>query len=226
MKTTGPTWWGLLEHRRAMAFLGGGVLRLTDTTLLVVELVAGVSILGTPGPLNPILYTCGTIAACVGLLGFYPPLADRAPWTARVSGAIVTIAGTTLSLLLVWFIAVNLLNQPDPPFAALILSIIGVAFGFVLFGVGGVGTGVPSRTVGVLLLAVVATLVGWIALGVVVYRGAPPAWTSPAVGAVLSVLLIVIGPSCDPFRSRRAGGPQRRTHLSGEARIGEDIVSK
>lgn len=193
MATRGRLPWASLETWSTTAFLVGGLLWLLDTTLLGIELFAGVSILGTPGPLNPILYLTGTVAACVGLLGFYPELANHAPRTARVASGIVAIAGATISVSLFWFVSVTILNQPDPPFALLVLSILGVALGFVLFGVAGVRTGVPSRTVGSLLLAVVAAIVGWIALGLVVYGGSPPAWTSPAVGAVMSLLLLVIG---------------------------------
>lgn len=193
MRRDSRSLWASLETGRSTAFLVGGLMWVLDTTLLGIELFAGVSILGTPGPLNPMLYISGTVAACVGLLGFYPELADRMPRTARASGAVVAGAGGLLSLSLLWFIAVTLLNRPDPPFALLVLGILGVALGFVLFGFAGIRTGVPSRTVGILLLSVVATIIGWLALGFIVYGGAPPAWTSPAVGTVMSLLLLGTG---------------------------------
>jgi len=201
MTTDDRSLWASLETRSSTAFLVGGLLWLLDTTLLGIELFAGVSILGTPGPLNPMLYISGTIAACVGLLGFYPELVNRVPRTARASGGVVATAGAAISLLLLWFISVTILNQPDPPFALLVLGILGVALGFVLFGIAGVRTGVPSRTVGSLLLAVVATIIGWIALGFVVYGGAPPEWTSPAVGVLMSLLLLAIGYTLHTSRS-------------------------
>ena len=204
MTSHGRSVWASLETRSAAAFLVGGLLWLLDTTLLGIELFAGVSILGTPGPLNPILYISGTVAACVGLLGVAPALADRAPRMARVSGGVVALAGTVIALLLLWFVAVTILNRPDPPFALLILGILGAALGFVLFGLAVVRTGVPSRAVGALLLAVVATIAGWILLGLVVYGGAPPGWTSPAVGVVMSGLLLTIGALLRSDR-RRAG---------------------
>jgi len=205
MTVRGLSPWESLEPRSATAFFVGGLLWLLDTTLLGAELFAGVSVLGTPGPLNPTLYISGTIAACVGLLGFYPGVADRAPWTARVSGGVVGVAGAAVLSLLLWFVAATISNQPDPPFVLLILGILGVALGFVLFGIAGVRTGVPSRTVGLLLLAVVATIVGWLALGLVVYGGTPPDWTSPAVGVVMSGLLLVIGGTLRsaPFHASR-----------------------
>jgi len=210
MTTHGRSPWASLETWSATAFLVGGLLWFLDTTLLGIELFGGVSILGTPGPVNPILYISGTIAASVGLLGFYPELVERTPWTARVSGAIVAIAGAAISLLLIWFISVTILNQPDPPFALLILSILGIALGFVLFGIAGVRTGVPSRTVGFLLLAVVATIITWIALSLVVFGGSPPRWTSPLVGVVMSVLLLTIGYTLRAERSAtRSENPSR-----------------
>ena len=203
MTTHGESRWTSLETKSSTAFLVGGLLWVLDTMLLGIELFAGVSILGTPGPVNPILYVSGTIVACIGLLGFYPELADRAPWTARVSAGVVAIAGTALSLLLVWFITANILNQPDPPGALLVLSMLGVALSFVLFGVAGVWTGVPSRMIGFLLLGVVATIIGGIVLVYVIFGGNSPDWTSPAIGAGVSVILLMVSSllRSDPLRT-------------------------
>jgi hypothetical protein len=71
MSTRAKLPWGSLENRRGTAFLVAGLLWLADTTLLGLELVAGLSVLGTRGPVNAILYMTRLVAAIVGLLGFY-----------------------------------------------------------------------------------------------------------------------------------------------------------
>lgn len=116
--------------------------------------------MGTPGAVNPFLYISGVVAAIVGLLGLYPSLGRRTPRLARISAGLAVLAGIAISVLLVGFVTVTLLNQPDPPGALLILSILVAVLGFILFGIASVRTGVPSRTVGLLVLAIPATLVG------------------------------------------------------------------
>lgn len=185
--------WNVLEHWRATAFLVAGLLWLADTTLLGLELFTGISILGTPGAVNPVLFISGTVAAIVGMLGLYPKLADRTPRLARTSAALVAVAGIAIFVTLVWFITVTLLNRPDPPGALLILSILVAALGFILFGIAAIRTDVPSRTVGVLVLGLPATIVGSVFLVFVVYGGDSPDWTSPVTGILMSVLLLAIG---------------------------------
>jgi hypothetical protein len=172
--TTGTKRWDSFERWSATAFLTAGVLWLLDTVLLGIELFAGVSILGTPGPLNPVLYVSGVVAAIVGLLGLYPGLSGRMPRLARISAGLVVVAGAATVVLLVWFVTVTLLNRPDPPGVLLILSILVAALGLLLFGIAGVRTGVPSRAVGLLVLAIPVTLVGGLLLVYVGYGGDSP----------------------------------------------------
>jgi hypothetical protein len=185
--------WDSLETRRATAFLIAGGLWLADTILLSIELFAGISILGTPGAVNPVLFISGTVAAIVGMLGLYPELADWTPRLARVSAGLVAVAGVAIGVILVWFVTVTLLNRPDPPGALLILSLLVAALGFILFGIAAVRTDVPSRTDGVLVLGLPATIVGGVFLAFVVYGGDSPDWTSPAIGLAMSALLLSIG---------------------------------
>lgn len=185
-------WWGMLEERSPMVFLLAGLLWLADTTLLSIELFTGISILGTPGPVNPLLYISGLVAAIVGLLGFYPALARRSPRVAGVSAALLGIAGVAITVILVWFVVVTLLNRPDPPGALLFLGIFVAAVGFILIGIASIRSGIPSGTVGLLVLAIPATLIGSIILVFGIYGGNSPDWTSPATGVVISVLLLAI----------------------------------
>lgn len=211
MSQAGTGLWLTLEEGRAKAFLLAGALWVIDTVLLGIELLAGVSIFGTPGPLNPVLYISGTVAACVGLLGFYPSLAEQARSATRISAGIVGIAGAALAVVLVWFVITTVLNQPDPPAALLILSILGVTLGIVCFGILGVWTGIPSRVVGVLLLGIVATLIGGLVLVYVVYGGDSPEWTSPAIGVGVSTCLLLLGVLLRSDGSTRGG--EETTHV-------------
>lgn len=185
--------WRLLETWSPAAFLVAGVLWLVDTVLLSIELFTGVSILGTPGAVNAVLYISGLVTAIVGLLGFYPGLAGRTPRLARVGAGIVGIAGIAISVFLAWFVAVTLLNKPDPPGAPFILSLLVATLGILLLGIASIRAGIPSRTVGLLVLAIPATLLGGILLVYVVYGGSSPDWTSPVIGIFMSVLLLAIG---------------------------------
>lgn len=203
---------GSLEQWSPTVFLVAGVLWLVDTVLLSIEHFAGVSILGTPGAVNPVLYVSGLVAAIIGLLGFYPRLADRTPRLARISAGLVAVAGAAISIQLVWFVIATLLNQPDPPGGPLMLSILVAALGFILFGIATLRTGVPSRAVGLLLLAVPAALLGGFLLVFVIYGGNSPDWTSPAIGIVMSVLLLVIG-----YLSRTEPEPTDRTEPTPDA---------
>lgn len=192
MSIGNAAWWGMLEEWSPMAFLVGGLLWLADTTLLSIELISGISILGTPGPVNPLLYISGLVVAIVGLLGFFPSLARRAPRLVRISATILGFAGVVITTVLVWFVVVTLLNQPDPPGALLFQGIFVAAVGFILFGIISIRSGIPSRTVGLLVLAIPATLIGSIILVFGIYGGDSPDWTSPATGVVISVFLLAI----------------------------------
>lgn len=185
--------WDALENRRATAFLSAGVLWLADTTLLGLELFADLSLLGTRGPVNAILYMTGLVAAIIGLLGFYPGVARRTRRLALVSVGITAVAGIVVPTFLMWFLAGTFLNVPGPGVPLGLLMFVVVALGFTLFGIASIRTGEPSRAAGMLVLAIPTAIFAWLAVGIVVYSGDVPAWMSPAIGAVMTVLLFAIG---------------------------------
>lgn len=185
--------WESLENRRATAFLIAGFLWLADTTLLGLELFAGLSVLGTRGPVNPILYMTGLVAAIVGLMGFYPGLARRTRRLALVSVGVIAVAGIVVPAFLMWFLVGTFLNVSGPVTPLGILMFLVVALGLLLFGIASVRTGVPSRAAGMLVLAIPTAIFTWLTVGIVVYGGDVPAWMAPAIGAVMTVLLFAIG---------------------------------
>jgi hypothetical protein len=193
MSTSTVMPWDSLETRRATAFLSAGLLWLADTTLLSLELFADLSVLGTRGPVNAILYMTGLVAAIVGLLGFYPGVARRTRRLALVSLGVIAVAGIVVPIYLVWFVVSTFSNLPGPGAPLGILMFVVVALGFVLFGIASVRAGVPSRGAGLLVLAIPTAIIGWLTVGFVVYGGDVPAWMSPAIGAVMTVLLLAIG---------------------------------
>lgn len=185
--------WDLLENRRATAFLIAGLLWLVDTTLLFLDTFADVSVLGTRGPVNPVLYVSGLVVAMVGLLGFYPGLVNRTRRLARLSAGVIAVAGIAWPILLAWVVVATLLNLPGPPVFSGIMMFVVLALGFILFGIASVRTGVPSRVAGILVLAIPTAIVGWITLGFAVYGGDVPPWMAPTIAGVVTVLLLAIG---------------------------------
>lgn len=185
--------WASLENNRARAFIIAGVLWLADTTLLGLELFADLSLLGTRGPVNPILYMSGLVAAIMGLLGFYPGLARRTRRLARLSLGVTALAGILVATFLTWFLASTLFNVPGPVGFLGILMFVVVALSFFLVGIATVRTSVPTRAIGVLVLVIPTAIVVWLTIGFAVYGGDVPAWMSPAIGAVMTVLLFAIG---------------------------------
>lgn len=151
------------------------------------------AILGEPTFLNAVIYIAGLLVALVGLLGFYPRLVIRTPRLARVSAAVVVVAGLGLAVLVVWASITTLLNQPMPPGVLLILSLVAVIVGFLLFTAASLLTGIPSRTVSLLLVAFVVTWVVGLALSFVAFGGQAPDWLAVALNGVSAVVMLAIG---------------------------------
>lgn len=198
-----------VEQWSSTAFLIAGFLWLLDTVLLGVELVTAISILGTPGAINGVLYISGTVIAIVGLLGLFPRLAGHTPRLARISATLVAVASVAITSFLIWFIIDTPLKLHSPPEVLFLLGILVATLGFLLFGIASVKTEVPSRTVGYLVLGIPATLLGGILLVYVGYGGNSPDWTSPAIGVLMAAFLLAIG-----YGLRTQPGPTTGTELT------------
>ncbi len=177
--------WRILDHWRARAFLAAGGLFLVSPVAKTLALV-------TDGPLPTmaiaVLAFSGLTVALGGVLGLYPTLANRVPRHARASAVTtVTAAGMTVGML-AWILGTRLLSAPAAPAgppALAFLSLIGVLAGtFVVTGTACLRAAVPSRPVGVLVLALAVPWVVLIGTGVV-YGSELPAWVSlPTYGAI------------------------------------------
>lgn len=91
----------------------------------------------------------------LGLLGLYPPVADRNPLLARIA-AVATVLGA-LGILYVsvsdYLQLLGLTTGELPGWGVLnLLPLVGFLGGYLTFGVAGLRSGVVSRRVGVLLL--------------------------------------------------------------------------
>ena len=178
-----------LENWSAVAFVIAGAFLFGDTTLQALERFTAVS---TPGVLRGVLMLSGILAAIVGLLGFYPRLADESPKLARVGVVVTAVACVTFAVIWVWWIVGNVLTGiPEPVPVVNMLAVVTMVLGFLLFGVASLRTDVPSRSVGVLLLAIVGVFVGMVI--VLIGRIGLPTWSIVAVLGVLSVIMLAIG---------------------------------
>lgn len=176
--------WRRFERWRASAFVASAVLWLGDATLLGLEILE----VYAHGLLNGLFLITAMLAAMVGLLGFVPRLSDRAPRLASVSGVVAAVAVAGLGVALAWHLAALVsAGVSTPPGVTAVPAILA----FVAFGVAGLWTDEPSRTVGLLLLALAAP---WVTVFVVALVG-PPAWLESApqwpLAIVISALAIV-----------------------------------
>lgn len=177
--------WDSLERWSAAAFLVAGGLLVADILLVGVQLV------GVSFP-HGVLYSSGLVVSLMGLLGLYPHLAVRAPWVARASAVVIVLpVGAIFAIL----ISTQILPFPRLTGTAIVLVGMGTLYiwGFTVVGVAILYTGVPSRTVGLLLLAIVATVLGGVILALDVVGGDVRDRLFFTLVVILPVLLLAVG---------------------------------
>lgn len=183
--------WNSLENWRTAAFVVAGVLFLGNT---IHEGIARyTTILGEPTFLNFVVYVSAMIISLVGLLGFYPQLAERVPRLARLSAGVVAVAGGAMTVLLLWATASTVLNRSMPPGVLPYVLIGAIVLGFVLFGVASIRARSPSRFIGVLVLTFVASWTLGLGLAGAIYGGDPPDWIPVFLNGASAVILLSIG---------------------------------
>ena len=141
--------------------------------------ILGLSIAGTldttgiassPVWLHALLFLGGLWFVFVGLLGFYPHLADVAPRLSLGGALTSALGGAALTVGLVGSLAVALTS--DVPFGEgpswgpplLLGAFVMALLSFLVYGVATVRSERPSRTVGLLLLVPVAGFLGQVVL--------------------------------------------------------------
>lgn len=156
--------WKSLEGQAATAFLVAGVLFPVGLVLTVQD---ASSILDT---VSPFLAVGALVATFVGLFGMYPRLAEPAPKTALAGVLSATVALLAIVTLLVSVVGSALLFgtslQGEVGIAPVmfLLTLVTAGLSFLLFGVAGLRTGVPSRVVGALMLVPAVAWPGYMAV--------------------------------------------------------------
>lgn len=174
--STSDTKWSRLEQWSTGAFVLSGLFWLGDATLLGLETLG----IYAHGLLNGLLMISAMLTAMVGLLGFYPRLADRVPRVALGSAALAAVGAAGLVVTFVWQIAAMTLSGVGTPPGATAFPPLGA---IVLFGVVALWTDTPSRTVGFLLVASVGVLAGAIAA---------VDWVQIALVGLLGIVVIAV----------------------------------
>lgn len=153
MQTGNILQWKSLERWSATAFMLAGVLWLADTVLLGLEIMD----IYAHGLLNGVFILTALLTTMVGLLGFYPRLAGRVPRLALATAIVGAVAAGGLVVAFAWVLGtIALAGVSSPPPVFLVLPLLTLA----LFGVVSLWIDVPSRTVGLLLVAYLVIIVG------------------------------------------------------------------
>lgn len=156
-------WWDSLEQWSPTAFIIGGLGLLG---LAVVGALDAAAIVPSPAWVHALLGLGGVLFVFIGLLGFYPFVAEPAP-RLSLSGVVTSaIGGVAITVGVVGSIVVALTTQQTfgegpswgPPLLA--LAFIFALLSFLFYGIASSRTNSPSRTVGVLLLVPVLAFLG------------------------------------------------------------------
>lgn len=187
--------WRVFERWSGTAFITGGGLLLAYTALVGLETFTTVS---TPGWVGGLLSGFGLAAPLIGMLGFYPRLADRVPRLARAGATVLSAAAAAVVVTTVWGVGSELLAEAagtdlSSPLGVVLVASLGlVALGFLLVSTAVLWTDTPSRAVGTLLLTVVGVNVVYFA-AVAVYGAARPEWLNFVVTGAHPLLFLAIG---------------------------------
>lgn len=182
--------WRLLERKSAMAFVAAGASLLGLAALYGVQALFGTSVTGWPAFL---FGSFGLLAAFVGLAGLYPGLAGRVPILGRVGIGIIIMAGISLLLFpLCALVQDSGVSLPVPPITLFVVAMLAIILAFLLFGVASLRSGVPSRTVGWLMLTFGSMFIVLFVSDLVTGGNTPPV-VNFGVSGVQAALLLTTG---------------------------------
>ena len=181
--------WGVLERWSATAFAAAGVLSLATAALFGVETLMNSSY---PGWVTGIFGLSALIASFIGLGGLYPRLVEQVPRLARTGITTIVIAGIALiAFPLCLFAKTSGVDLHSLPIIVFIIAMVSIIGGFSLFGIATLRAQVPSRTVGLLILATVVTYM-ILFVGDMVFNGSP-GWLNFAMSGIQALFLLAIG---------------------------------
>ena len=173
--------WEVGERWSATAFVIAGIAWLADTLVVGLELLR----LSPAGVISSGLVLVGLLCSMLGLLGLHGRVADRAPRLALASSLVAAVGGAAIVVQLVWgAAAIALAAIPTPPgITTLVLGTL-VVVGLASFGITSLYTGLPSHTVGALLVALLVVFVG---------AAVSTEWVQFGLEGVLSGVSLAIG---------------------------------
>lgn len=184
------TWWESLEQWRVTAFLIGGLIFVVDAALLAIHIYSGTE----PAALGQALVGASWTAAFIGLLGFYPSLADRSRWLAKIGGVFAVIGGITMAAMAAAMLgyATDILSGDPGTIAMYFLPgvFLGIVLGFGLYGAASLRTDIYSQNVGLLLLLLPITFLFNLGTGI---SGVGSLLTIFGVVCVLALTMLAIG---------------------------------
>ncbi|WP_255151609.1 hypothetical protein [Halorarius halobius] len=197
--------WERLETWTDTVFLVAGVSFLGATVFLIINRFLGG--IGTAGQvIEAVFYITALMGLAVGLLGFYPRVNDQSPRLALVGLAFAAITVLGYVGMVVWAVlgvVLEVVSLPGDGLAVVLFVLLLV--GSLVFGGISARSGVPSRSVGILLLGIAATFGGYMGVFAVVGIN-PPDWLPATVGGIFTVLTLAIG-----YGLRTASRPTGRT---------------
>lgn len=190
-------WWDSLALMGPIAFMiaGFGFLSLS-----VVGALDAAEIMSSPAWVHAILGLGSVVVVFIGLLGFYPVVADAAPRLSLGGAVTSAIGGAAITVAVVGSIGVAVTTQQPfgegpswgPPL--LTLAFILALLSFLSYGIASSRTNCPSRTVGLLLLVPVVVFLGQAVLLLSKILAAFVLATAQlALAGIVAIALIAVG---------------------------------
>lgn len=197
-----------LEKWSYAAFIIGGLALSISVLLVALEILSPVTL---PGALSTLLGLGGIWIISIGLLGYYPRIAESAPRLALGGVVMGALGGLVLTMALAWGILLDLITQSTlaegPPLGTqmLLLTIVLILLSFLLYGVASLRVGSRPRTTGYLLLVpfVALLLLVLIFLGGLLYEFDPGNIVTVALLELAAVGTIAVGYDLRTLRTDR-----------------------
>lgn len=181
--------WETLERWRTTAFLIAGGIFVVDAALLAVDIASGTE----PGAFGQALVGAGWTAAFLGLLGFYPSLAEGSRRLVRAGAVFAVVGGVTMAAMaaaMLGYATGVLGGEPSGVIYFLPGVFLGIVLGFGSVAVASLQTRVYSRRVGLLFLLLPVTFLFNIGTGMAGFNPLPKVL---GVVCVLALTMLSVG---------------------------------
>lgn len=182
MALDGTSRWESLEGWRATAFLVGGIVFAADALRVTADILAGTQ----PDALGQAFVGAAWTAAFIGLVGFYPSLADRHRRLTQAATVFAVIGLVTMAAMAVASLgyATGVLNGDLSGVIMYFLPGVfgGIVFGFGLYGIVSLRTEIYSRRIGLLFLLLPLTFLFNLGTGIAEVGG---------LGKILGVVIVL-----------------------------------